>query len=59
MLFLKRGSDQFEDERERVVAAELAKGRTQMQASERANRADSTTSWRLTPRRWHGPRVSA
>ncbi|MGC2374013.1 MAG: hypothetical protein WA484_09085 [Solirubrobacteraceae bacterium] len=56
---MKRGSDQFEDERERVVAAELAKGRTQMQASERANRADSTTSWRLTPRRWHGPRVSA
>ncbi len=40
MLFLKRSSDQFEDERERVVAAELAKGRTQAQASERANRAD-------------------
>jgi type I restriction enzyme M protein len=38
MLFLKRSSDQFEDERERVIAAELAKGRTQEQASERASR---------------------
>jgi type I restriction enzyme M protein len=40
MLFLKRSSDQFEDERERVVAAELAKGRTEAQANERASRAD-------------------
>ena len=32
MLFLKRSSDQFEDERQRVVATELAKGRTQAQA---------------------------
>jgi type I restriction enzyme M protein len=40
MLFLKRSSDQFEDERERVIAAELAKGRTQAQANQRANRPD-------------------
>ena len=32
MLFLKRSSDQFEDERQRVIASELAKGRTQAQA---------------------------
>ena len=33
MLFLKRWSDQFEGERERVVAASCAKGRTQEQAA--------------------------
>jgi hypothetical protein len=32
--FLKRSSDQFEDERERVVASELAKGRTAPQAED-------------------------
>jgi type I restriction enzyme M protein len=54
MLFLKRSSDQFEDERERVVAAELAKGRTQAQASERANRADFYTESFFVPEkaRW-------
>ena len=40
MLFLKRSSDQFEGERQRVMAAELAKGRTPPQAEERANRPD-------------------
>jgi len=40
MLFLKRSSDQFEDERERVIADELRKGRTQAQANERAHRPD-------------------
>jgi type I restriction enzyme M protein len=40
MLFLKRSSDQFEEERQRVVASELAKGRTQEQAAERAGRPD-------------------
>ncbi len=39
MLFLKRSSDQFEDERQRVMAAELAKGRTAMQADQRAESA--------------------
>jgi type I restriction enzyme M protein len=54
MLFLKRSSDQFEDERERVVAAELAKGRTQAQASERADRADFYTESFFVPEkaRW-------
>ena len=40
MLFLKRSSDQFEDERQKVVASELAKGRTQAEADERADRPD-------------------
>ena len=40
MLFLKRSSDQFEDERERVIGVELAKGRTQAQADQRANSPD-------------------
>jgi type I restriction enzyme M protein len=40
MLFLKRSSDQFEAERERVIAGELAKGRTQAQADKRANSPD-------------------
>ncbi len=40
MLFLKRSSDQFEDERQRVVASELAKGRTQEEAEQRAGRPD-------------------
>lgn len=54
MLFLKRSSDQFEDERERVVAAELAKGRTQAQATERASRADFYTESFFVPEkaRW-------
>lgn len=54
MLFLKRSSDQFEDERERVVAAELAKGRTEAQASERASRADFYTESFFVPEkaRW-------
>jgi type I restriction enzyme M protein len=54
MLFLKRSSDQFEDERERVVAAELAKGRTQEQASQRANRPDFYTESFFVPEkaRW-------
>ena len=38
MLFLKRSSDQFEDERQKVVASELAKGRTQEEAEQRAGR---------------------
>ena len=40
MLFLKRSSDQFEDERQRVVASERAKGRTQEEAEQRAGRPD-------------------
>src|SRR3989454_8311554 len=40
MLFLKRSSDQFEDERQRVIASELAKGRTREQAEQRASRPD-------------------
>jgi type I restriction enzyme M protein len=54
MLFLKRSSDQFEDERQRVVASELAKGRTQTQADERANRPDFYTESFFVPEkaRW-------
>src|SRR5665213_3064423 len=40
MLFLKRSSDQFEDERQKVVASELGKGRTQEEAEQRAGRPD-------------------
>src|SRR5438309_2211172 len=55
MLFLKRSSDQFEDERQRVVAAERAKGRTPEQAEERANRSDFyTESFFVPPKaRWN------
>lgn len=54
MLFLKRSSDQFEEERQRVVATELAKGRTQAQADERANRPDFYTESFFVPEkaRW-------
>jgi type I restriction enzyme M protein len=54
MLFLKRSSDQFEDERLKVVASELAKGRTQGQADERANRPDFYTESFFVPEkaRW-------
>jgi type I restriction enzyme M protein len=43
MLFLKRSSDQFEDERQRVVASELGMGRTQAQAEQRASLPDFYT----------------
>ncbi len=49
MLFLKRSSDQFEEERQRVVASELAKGRTQEQAAERASRPDFYTESFFVP----------
>ena len=49
MLFLKRSSDQFEEERQRVIAGELAKGRTQAQAEERAGRPDFYTELVLRP----------
>jgi type I restriction enzyme M protein len=54
MLFLKRSSDQFEDERERVIVAERAKGRTQVQASRRANLPDFYTQSFFVPEkaRW-------
>jgi type I restriction enzyme M protein len=54
MLFLKRSSDQFEDERERVIVAERAKGRTQVQASKRANLPDFYTESFFVPEkaRW-------
>lgn len=54
MLFLKRSSDQFEDERQRVMVAEQAKGRTSQQAEERADRPDFyTDSFFVPPKaRW-------
>src|SRR3984957_7419249 len=54
MLFLKRCSDQFEDERQRVIVAELAKGRSQDQAAQRAGSPDFyTESFFVPPKaRW-------
>jgi type I restriction enzyme M protein len=54
MLFLKRSSDQFDDERQRVVDSELATGRTQAQANERASRPDFYTESFFVPEkaRW-------
>jgi type I restriction enzyme M protein len=54
MLFLKRSSDQFEDERHRVMVAEQAMGRTPQQAEERADRPDFyTKSFFVPPKaRW-------
>jgi type I restriction enzyme M protein len=54
MLFLKRSSDQFEDERQRVVASELDKGRSQAQAEQRARRPDFYTESFFVPEkdRW-------
>jgi type I restriction enzyme M protein len=49
MLFLKRCSDQFEDERQRVIAEELAMGRTPQQANERANLPDFYTESFFVP----------
>jgi hypothetical protein len=48
MLFLKRSSDQFEDEHQWVIAFERAKGRTAGQA-ERANRPDFYTESFFVP----------
>ena len=36
MLFLKYASDQFEDERQQVIAEQLARGRSQAEAEQRA-----------------------
>jgi type I restriction enzyme M protein len=54
MLFLKRSSDEFEDERERVIKSELAKGRNEQQATERADRPDFYTESFFVPEkaRW-------
>jgi type I restriction enzyme M protein len=54
MLFLKRCSDQFDDERQRVIDSELAKDRTQDQAEQRANRPDFYTESFFVPEkaRW-------
>ncbi|MFW6074664.1 MAG: type I restriction-modification system subunit M N-terminal domain-containing protein, partial [Chloroflexota bacterium] len=41
MLFLKRSSDVFEQERDRVIAAQLALGRSQQEAELRADRRES------------------
>jgi type I restriction enzyme M protein len=54
MLFLKRSSDQFEDERQRVIASELAKGRAKEEAERRAGRPDFYTESFFVPEkaRW-------
>ena len=40
VLFLKRASDVFEVERERVIADQLAQGRSQAEAEQRADHPD-------------------
>ncbi len=49
MLFLKRSSDQFEAQRETVIAEQLAKGRTQKQAEERAESKHSYSNTFFVP----------
>ena len=53
MLFLKRSSDQFEDERQRIITTQLG-GRSQADAEERANRAEFYTESFFVPQkaRW-------
>jgi len=49
MLFLKRSSDQFEAQRETVIAEQLAKGRNQKQAEERAESKHSYSNTFFVP----------
>src|SRR5690625_289477 len=49
MLFLKRSSDQFEAEREAIIADQLARGRTQEEAELRADRPASYTESFFVP----------
>jgi type I restriction enzyme M protein len=53
MLFLKYASDQFDAERERVIAEQLAKGRDQPEAEKRAEDAAFYDTFYVPPRaRW-------
>jgi len=53
MLFLKYASDQFEAEREKVIADQLAKGRDQPEAEKRAENAAFYDTFYVPPRaRW-------
>jgi type I restriction enzyme M protein len=53
MLFLKYASDQFDAERERVIAGQLAKGRNQDEAEQRAEAKDFYTTFYVPQRaRW-------
>src|SRR6185436_18659419 len=54
MLFLKRSSDQFEAERDRVIANEVAKGRSPEAAATRAENPDFYTDSFFVPEkaRW-------
>ncbi len=54
MLFLKRSSDQFEDERQRVIASQLAEGRSRAEAEKRADLRDFYTASFFVPEkaRW-------
>ncbi|MEU1998849.1 class I SAM-dependent DNA methyltransferase [Nocardia gamkensis] len=55
MLFLKYASDQFEAEREKVIADQLAKGRGQAEAEKRAEHADFYTGTFYVPERARWP----
>ena len=57
MLFLKRASDVFEQERRQVIDDQLAKGRTPEEAEERANDADFYTEAFFVPPRARWPRI--
>ena len=50
-LFLKRASDVFDEEHERVIKEQLAKGRSQEQAENRADDADFYDDFFVPPRR--------
>jgi type I restriction enzyme M protein len=53
MLFLKYASDQFEAEREKVIADQLAKGRDQAEAEKRAENSAFYDTFYVPPRaRW-------
>jgi type I restriction enzyme M protein len=53
MLFLKYASDQFEAERQKVIADQLAKGRDQAEAEKRAENAAFYDTFYVPPRaRW-------
>lgn len=57
LLFLKRCSDEFESQREKVVAAQLAKGRTKVQAEERAESPTSYLDSFFVPERARWPQI--
>src|SRR5690242_11823759 len=56
MLFLKYASDEFEAERARIIAEQLARGRSQAEADARAERAASYDTF-FVPERARWPEI--